>query len=92
MEILTGFAGLVLGAFIAWEIARGYAAEEMKSLWSRSEEKVRYWRAEAEHAKAAAAQAEELLVAWRDGCQQGRQDALSLARSLAGGPVRAADD
>lgn len=82
MEILTGLAGLVLGAFAAWEIAQGYAAAEMRSLWSRSEERVRYWQAEADRAKAAAAQSEELVAAWREGCQQGREDALSLARSF----------
>ncbi|MBO0804031.1 MAG: hypothetical protein J2P25_13280 [Nocardiopsaceae bacterium] len=87
MEMLAGLAGLVVGAFIAWEVARGYATAEMNRLWARSEEKIRYWQAETKRAKAAAAQAEDRVAAWMDGCQQGREDALSLARSLARHPA-----
>lgn len=86
MDILFGLAGLAAGAFVAWEIAQGCAAAEMNRLYARSEEKIRHWQAEAKRARAAAAQAEDKLAAWLDGCQQGREDALSLARSLTGGP------
>ena len=82
MDILSGLAGLVAGAFVAWEFAQGYSAAEMNRLLARSEEKIRYWQAETKRAEDAASQAEDRMAAWIEGCQQGREDALSLARSL----------
>lgn len=92
MDILVGLAGLVVGAFIAWEFAQGYAAAEMNRLRARSEEKIHYWQAETKRAKAAAAQAEDRMAAWIDGCQRGREETLSLARAFAGHPASATDE
>lgn len=86
MIIVTGLAGLVFGAFTAWELSQGYAAAEMRRVRAWSQERVRHWQAEADRARAAAAQAEGVVAAWREGCQQGREEALSLARSLGGQP------
>lgn len=83
MDIVTGLAGLVIGAVAAWQLARGYAAAEMNRLRARLEERIGYWQSEAELARASATQVTERTAAWVAGCQQGRDDVLSLARVLA---------
>jgi len=88
MDIVCALAGLVAGGFAAWEFAQGCAATEISRLRARSEETIRYWEAETKRARAIAAQAEERMAAWLDGCQQGREEALSLARSLACGQAQ----
>lgn len=89
---LAGLGGLAVGAFVSWELAQGYAAAEMNRLLARSEQRVRHWQAETDRAKAAAAAAEDRMAAWLDGCQQGRHEALVLARCLARPSARAADE
>jgi hypothetical protein len=91
MGILAGLAGLVIGAVAAWQLARGYAAAEMNRLRTRLEEQIGFWQGETERARASAAQVAERTAAWVAGCQQGRDDVLSLARALAQ-PITQADD
>lgn len=83
MNYLTLLEGMVLGAVAAWLLARGYAAAELSYLRDRYEEQVRYWQGEAERAKIRAAQLCDQAAAWVAGCQQGREDVLSVARSFA---------
>ncbi|HEY6297389.1 MAG TPA: hypothetical protein VIX15_17150 [Streptosporangiaceae bacterium] len=83
MGIVTGLAGLVIGAVAAWQFARGLAAAEMSRLRARSDEQIAFWQGETERARADAAQVAERNAAWVAGCQQGRDDLLSLARALA---------
>jgi hypothetical protein len=61
MDILTGLAGLVIGAVTAWQLIQ--------------------WRSDAEIARLRAQL--EQMAAWVAGCQQGREDILSLAREMA---------
>jgi hypothetical protein len=82
MGIVTGLAGLVLGAVAAWQLARGFAAAEMSRLRTRLEERIGFWQGETERARVHAAQVAERTAAWVAGCQQGRDDVLSLARAL----------
>ena len=83
MGILTGLAGLVIGAVAAWQLARGYAAADMNRLRTQLEERIGFWQGETERARANAAQVTERTAAWVAGCQQGREDVISVARALA---------
>jgi hypothetical protein len=89
MAFLTMMAGVVIGAVAAWYLMRGYGAEELRKLRVRFEERIGYWQSEAERAKICAAQLSEQTAAWVAGCQQGREDVLSLARALAQRPANA---
>ena len=91
MSILAGIAGLVLGAAVTWQVARGQAAAEMSRLRARLEQRIGFWQGETERARASAAQVTERTAAWVAGCRQGRQDVLSVARAL-GPNTRAEDD
>ncbi|HLX50802.1 MAG TPA: hypothetical protein VKS82_20935 [Streptosporangiaceae bacterium] len=55
----------------------------MSQIRARQEERIGYWRDEAERARAIAARLSEQTAAWAAGCQQGREDVLSIARALA---------
>jgi hypothetical protein len=82
MAILAGLIGLLTGTFATALITRRRAAAEMTRLGIRLEERVRFWQGETERARASAAQAAERTAAWVAGCEQGREDMLSLARTL----------
>ena len=77
-----GLAGLVIGATAAWLLAQESAAVQMTRLRARLEERIRYWQGEAERAQATAERLSEQTTAWAAGCQQGREEVLSLARAL----------
>jgi hypothetical protein len=83
MDVLAGLIGLVIGAIAAWPIVQSRAAVETSQILARQEERIGYWRDEAEHARAIAARLSEQTAAWAAGCQQGREDVLSIARALA---------
>ena len=91
MNILTGLTGLVIGTVAAWQVARGWAAAELSHLRAYFEEQIGYWQGEAERAKIHAAQLSEQTAAWVAGCQQGREDVLSVARALAQRPAGISD-
>jgi hypothetical protein len=91
MGIVTGLAGLVIGAVAAWQLRRGFAAAEISRLRTRLEEGIGFWQGEAERARADAAQVAERTAAWVAGCQQGRDDVLSLVRALAQHTAQADD-
>ena len=83
MDIIAGLSGLLIGAVIAWLLAQGMAAAEMSRLRARMHEQVRHWQEETERARASTARISEQTAAWAAGCQQGREDVLSLTRALA---------
>jgi hypothetical protein len=83
MDILTGLTGLMIGAAAAWALARGRAAGEASRLRAQLQARIGYWQDEAERARAHAARTGEQAAAWAAGCQQGREDVMSLARVLA---------
>jgi hypothetical protein len=83
MDILTGITGLMIGATAAWALARGRAAGKMSRLRAQLQARIGYWQDEAERARAHAARTGEQAAAWAAGCQQGREDVMSLARVLA---------
>ena len=89
MEILTGLASVVIGAVAAWQFVQWRTGAEMTRLRTRLEERIGYWQSETERARATAAQVAERTAAWVAGCQQGREDVLSLARALAQHATRA---
>lgn len=93
MEIVAGIAGLITGALAAWSLARARAAAELTRFQVQVAERIGYWRDEAQRAKAAAARAGERADGWAAGCRAGREEVLSLARTLAGPrlPVEEAD-
>jgi hypothetical protein len=83
MDIVTGLAGLLIGASAACLVTWRSATAEMSRLRARLEERVSFWQGETERARASAAQVTERTAAWVAGCEQGREDVLSLARALA---------
>jgi hypothetical protein len=83
MAILTGLAGLMIGAMAAWALARGRAAGKMSRLRAQMQARIDHWQDEAERARARAARVGDQAAAWAAGCQQGREDVMSLARALA---------
>jgi hypothetical protein len=83
MGILAGLACLVIGAVAAWELMQWRAAAELTRLRRQLEERICYWQDETERARATASRLSEQTAAWVAGCQQGREDVLSLARALA---------
>jgi hypothetical protein len=82
MNILSVLAGLVIGAAATWQLAQGRAAAQRRRLQALLSERICYWQDEAERASASAARLSEKTAAWLTGCQQGRDDVLSLARAL----------
>ena len=88
MGILAALAGLAIGAAVAWQFAQQCAAADMSRLRARLEEQIGYWQAEAERARASADRVSEKTAAWVAGCQQGREDVLSLSRALSQGATR----
>jgi hypothetical protein len=82
MDILAGLAGLMIGAVAAWGLARGHAAGKMGRPRAHLQERIDYWQDEAERARARAARVGDQAAAWAAGCQQGREDVVSLARAL----------
>ena len=83
MNILTRLTGLMIGAAAAWGLTRGRAAGKMSRLRAQLQERISYWQDEAERARAHAARTGEQAAAWAAGCQQGREEVMSLARVLA---------
>jgi hypothetical protein len=83
MDILTGLTGLIIGAVAAWGLARGHTAGKMSRLRAQLQARIDHWQDEAERARAQAARVGEQAAAWAAGCQQGREDVMSLARALA---------
>jgi hypothetical protein len=83
MDILTGLAGLLIGAAAARAITRRYAAAEMRRIRAQLQERIAYWQDETERARANAARVGEQAAAWAAGCQQGREDVISIARAFA---------
>ena len=92
MDILAGLAGLVAGAVMAWQLVRWRAAAELSRLRAQMDERIGYWQDEAERARAHAARTGEQAAAWAAGCQQGREEVMSLARALAHLPAGTDDD
>jgi hypothetical protein len=92
MSILAGLAGLLIGAIAAWQLAQERAAAELNRLRARLEERIGYWQGETERARASADRLSETTAAWAAGCQQGREDVLSLTRALSQRATRADDD
>ncbi|HTZ22527.1 MAG TPA: hypothetical protein VMC83_00900 [Streptosporangiaceae bacterium] len=82
MDIVAGLIGLMMGAAAAWGLARRYTGREMGQLQAQLRARIDYWQDEAERAKANAARVGEQAAAWAAGCQQGREDVMSLARAL----------
>ena len=89
MGILTGLAGLLIGVVTAWQLTQWRADAGLARLRAQLEERICYWQDEAERARATASRVSEQKAAWVAGCQQGRDDVLSLARALAGHGARA---
>jgi hypothetical protein len=83
MDILTGLTGLMIGAVVAWGLARGLTAGKMSRLRAQLQARIDHWQDETERARAHAARVGEQAAAWAAGCQQGREDVMSLARALA---------
>jgi hypothetical protein len=81
MAILAGLIGLLIGAFAAWLMTRRHATADLNRLQARLEERVTFWQGETERARTSAAQVAERTAAWVAGCEQGRKEVLSLART-----------
>jgi chromosome segregation ATPase len=92
MDILAGLTGLVIGAVAAWQLTKGRAAVQMSRLRAQLQEQIRNWQDETERARASAARLSEQTAAWIAGCQQGREDVLSLTRALSQQATRVDDD
>ena len=83
METLALVAGIVIGGAVAWYLGLERADAEIKCLRSELEGQISYWQDRHRGAAAHAARLAEQTAAWMAGCQQGRDDMLSLTRALA---------
>jgi chitodextrinase len=83
MDIVTGLAGLMIGAVAAWKLRRGCTAGEMSQLRAQMHARIAYWQEETERARANAARVHEQAAAWAAGSQQGREDVISIVHALA---------
>jgi len=92
MGVVPGLAGLLIGTVAAWVLTRCRAAAELRRLRAHLAARIGYWQDEAERAKATAAQVSEQTAAWAAGYQQGREEVLSLARSLGQRGIWPGDD
>lgn len=91
MDILAVLTALVIGATLAWGLAQARAGAEMSRLRARHHAHIAYWQDEAERARAHAASLGEQAAAWSAGCQQGREDVVSIAHALVHHLARADD-
>jgi hypothetical protein len=94
MDIIAALTGLLTGAVAASQVARWRAAAQAsrRRVQAQLDARVRHWQDEAERAKATAAQVSEQTAAWAAGYQQGREEVLSLARSLGQRGIWPGDD
>ena len=83
MDILTGLAGLMIGAVAAWAFTRGHAAREMSQLRAQLQARIAYWQDETERARANTARVGEQAAAWAAGYQQGRDGVISIVHAFA---------
>lgn len=83
MNILAGLSGLLIGAVATWQLMQWRAETALSRLRVQMEERICYWQDETERARSSAARLSERTAAWAAGCQQGREDVLSLTRALA---------
>ena len=81
MVVLAGLSGLLIGAgCLAGRAGVGRHGGRVRA---RMQDQIGYWQDQTERARASAARAAEQTAAWVAGCRQGREDVLSLARSMA---------
>lgn len=92
METLALLAGIVIGAVAAWYLGLERAAAEMKRLRSDLEGQISYWQDRSRRATAQTARLAEQTSAWIAGCQQGREDMLSLTWALSNRPQPPGDN
>jgi len=83
MVVLAVLSGLLLGAAVGWRVALARANAEVGRVRAGMQDQIGYWQDQAERARASTAHVAEQTAAWVAGCQQGRDDVLSLARALA---------
>jgi uncharacterized small protein (DUF1192 family) len=83
MDILTGFAGLMVGAVAAWAFTRGHAAGKLSQLQTQLQARIAYWQDETERARANTARVGEHAAAWAAGYQEGREGVISVVHALA---------
>ena len=83
MDILTGLAGLMIGAVAAWAFTLRHTAREMSQLRAQLQARIAYWQDETERARASTARVGEQAAAWAAGSQQGREEVISIVHALA---------
>jgi hypothetical protein len=67
-----------VAATTAWGVTLCWAKYGQALARTALEDQIRYWHAEAVKARELAAQLKHEIAAWSKGCQQGRQDVMSI--------------
>jgi hypothetical protein len=68
----------IIAAVAAWGFTLRRAAQHIGRLESANRTEVAYWKTETARARAHAAQVTQDKAAWTAGCQQGRDDVISV--------------
>jgi hypothetical protein len=78
MGVLSIIGWSFVAAITAWGITLSWAKLELAHRHSVMQQDVRYWYAEAIKARDLAAQLKQEIATWSKGCQQGREDVMSI--------------
>lgn len=78
MSVLIIMAFAATAVLVAWRAALARSAATISRLREEMGEEVRYWQAESARAKVRTAQLEKEVASWSAGCQQGRDDLVSV--------------
>ena len=75
---LETMAWAIIAAVAAWGFTLRRAAQHIDRLEAANRTEVAYWKTETARARAHAAQVTQDKAAWAAGCQQGRDDVISV--------------
>ena len=82
MAVLETIGWAVLAAAAAWTVAMCAALVVLSRHRAAMQREVRHWQAEAIRAAALTAQLKQEIEMWSKGCQQGRDDVISIVPLL----------
>jgi hypothetical protein len=82
MAVLETIGWALLAATAAWILAIGASLGALSRYRAAMQQEVRHWKAEANREAALTAQLKQEIEMWSKGCQQGRDDVISIVPLL----------